>query len=63
MANALILVQLLLQLTGQTTQIVGLLNRAHSEGRDVTPEELDALFGADDQARAALQAVIDAKGG
>jgi hypothetical protein len=60
MTNALALITLLLQYSDKITQIGALLTKAHSEGRDVTAAELDALFGADDAARAALQAAIDA---
>jgi hypothetical protein len=60
MTNALALITLLLQYSDKITQIGSLLTKAHSEGRDVTAAELDALFGADDAARAALQAAIDA---
>lgn len=60
MGNALALVTLLLQYSDKIVQISSLLATAHREGRDVTAEELDALFAADDAARVALQAAIDA---
>lgn len=60
MTNALALVTVLLQLTQQVSAIGALLARAHAEGRDITADELDALFAADSAARAQLQAAIDA---
>jgi len=60
MGNALALVTLLLQFTQQASAIAALLQKAHTEGRDVTTEELDGLFAGDAAARAALQAAIDA---
>jgi hypothetical protein len=60
MGNALALVTVLLQLGQQVQAISALLAKAHTEGRDVTAEELDGLFAADAAARAQLQAAIDA---
>lgn len=60
MNNALALTNLLLGLIDRQATIAALLARAHAEGRDVTAEELDALFAADDVARAELQRTIDA---
>lgn len=60
MNNALILTNLLLGLLDRQQQIANLLRTAQSEGRDVTAEELDALFADDAAARAQLQAAIDA---
>lgn len=60
MNNALILVSLLLQYSDKIAAVTKLLNTAHTEGRDVTDAELDALFAGDDAARAGLQAAIDA---
>ena len=60
MNNALILVSLLLQYSDKIAAVSKLLNTAHSEGRDVSDAELDALFADDDAARVALQAAIDA---
>lgn len=60
MNNALILIQLLLQLTTQAQAISQLLAKAHSEGRDVTEEEIDILVQGDDAAKAALAAAIEA---
>jgi hypothetical protein len=58
--NALALTTLLLGLVDRAAQIGTLLSTAHAEGRDVTAEELDALFAQDDVARAELQAAIAA---
>lgn len=58
METALALVTLLLQYSDQITKIGTLLAQAHSEGRDVTEAELDALFGDDDAARDALDKAI-----
>ena len=58
MGTALALVTLLLQYSDKITQIGTLLTKAHSEGRDVTEAELDALFVDDDVARAALDKAI-----
>lgn len=63
MGNIAILMQVLLPLLDRANAITGLLAKAHSEGRDVTEGELNALFAADDQARVALDAAIaSAKG-
>jgi hypothetical protein len=62
MGNALLLTQLLLQAATQVQQFGGLLAKAHAEGRDVTDDELSALVGADDAAKARLDALIAAKG-
>lgn len=61
MGNALLITQVLLQLTTQAQQLSGILAKAHGEGRDVTDEELTSLAAADDAARVRLQALIDAK--
>jgi hypothetical protein len=63
MTNLLALTGLLLQFTEQAAAMSRLLNTAHAEGRDVTREELDALFAGDDAARARLDAAIAAAGG
>lgn len=60
MGNALILTNLLLGLIDRSAQIGSLLAKAQAEGRDITAEELDALFATDAAARAELQAAIDA---
>ncbi len=59
--NALIAIQLLTQLLTQAQALSGVLTKAHEEGRDVTPEELDALRAADDASRKRLQDLIDAR--
>jgi hypothetical protein len=58
--NAALAIQLLLSLLDRAGQIGALINTAQSQGRDITKEELDALASADDDARAKLQAAIDA---
>lgn len=60
MGNALILTNLLLGLLDRSAQIGALLSKAQAEGRDITGDELDALFATDAAARAELQAAIDA---
>lgn len=59
--NALLITQLLLEITKQAQGFAGLLAKAQAEGRDVTDEELNSLVSADDAARARLQALIDAR--
>ena len=61
--NAALAVQLLLQLLTQTQAIAALLQKAQSEGRDVSDDEIQALASNDDAARAQLQAAIDQKSG
>ena len=60
MNAALALITLLLQYSDKIAQIGTLLSTAQSEGRDVTPAELDVLFAGDDAARTALDAAIAA---
>ena len=60
MNSALILVSLLLQYSDKIAAVSKLLNTVHTEGRDVTAAELDALFADDDAAKAALDAAIAA---
>lgn len=60
MGTALALVTLLLQYSDKITQIGTLLTKAHTEGRDVTDAELDALFADDDVARKSLDDAIQA---
>jgi hypothetical protein len=60
MGNLLILTQILGTLLDRADQIQAVLAKAHSEGRDVTAEELDTLFATDAAARTQLQAAIDA---
>ena len=61
MNNALTLVTLLLHATTQVQQFGALLAKAHAEGRDVTDDELNALVGADDAAKARLDALISSR--
>lgn len=58
MTNAEILIELLDTLLSNATQIDTLLKTAQSQGRDVTQDELNALFAQDDAAKAALVAAI-----
>jgi len=58
MANAAILINLLLGLLDRASTIGALFAKAQSEGRDITDAELDALVADDDAARAALDAAI-----
>ena len=60
MSNALALTNLMLGLLDRQAQITALLNKAHTEGRDVTTAELNGLFASDAAARGELQAAIDA---
>lgn len=60
-SNALLVTQLLLQAATQVQQFSSLLAKAQSEGRDVTPDELNQLASADDTSRARLQALIDGR--
>jgi hypothetical protein len=61
MSNALIVSTMLLSLLDRSAQLGGLLQKAQSEGRDITTEELDAVFASDAAARSALQVWIDSK--
>lgn len=64
MQNALLLLQLVLQNTTQLQGYAGTLQKAISEGRDVTPDELAAARSVLQTHLDALQALIDAsKGG
>jgi hypothetical protein len=49
---------LLTQLAGQVAALGNLIRTAQSEGRDITPAELDGLAANDDAARSALDAAI-----
>lgn len=52
---------LLLQLTTQAQQIAALINKARAEGREtISEEDMIAVVGADDDARARLVAAIEA---
>lgn len=59
--NERIAIQLMLLALANAQQIATLLSNAKAQGRDVTPEELDALGVADAVARKALQDEIDTK--
>jgi hypothetical protein len=63
MTNAIALIGLLLQYSDKIAQVSAVLSKAHAEGRDVTRAELDGLFADDDAAKAALDALIKARGG
>lgn len=63
MENIALLLDVLLRLAGQTQAIASLIQKAREEGRDVSREELDALYANDDRARAELDAAIAARGG
>lgn len=51
-------IDLLFGLLDRAAAVGALLKTAQSEGRDVTPAELDGLAAADDAARAALVVAI-----
>lgn len=53
-------ITLLLQFMSRAQEVGALINKARSEGRDVSQAELDALVANDDAAKAALQQAIDA---
>lgn len=57
--NADLLVQFLILLISRADEIGTLLQRAKSEGRDITEEEIDSLVSKDDLARELLQKEID----
>jgi len=61
--NELIIIQTLLNLATQSAELAAVLNKARSEGRDVTDAEIDALGVKDDDMRARLDAAIKAKQG
>ena len=54
-------IALLLANLTRLTEFGAAISRAHSEGRTLTKEEVDAFRAADDAARARLQAEIDAR--
>lgn len=56
--DALTAITLLTQLLAQATALGNLIRTAQTEGRDITPAELDTLAAGDDLARAALEAAI-----
>lgn len=47
------------ELTARLQLVNALLQKAHSEGRDITDEELASVAGMDDAAKARLQKAID----
>jgi len=53
-------ITLLLQLTAAAGRVSTLIAGARADGRDLTAEELAGLQAADDVARAALAAAIEA---
>lgn len=57
--NAVVALELLIQLTLQLQKLAELIKVARAENRDITDAELDALAGEDDLARAALKVAID----
>ena len=58
--NAALVIQLVLSLIDRAAAISALLTKAKSENRDVSDDELNALFANDDAAKAALDAAIAA---
>lgn len=59
MNNAALVLELTLILMQRTQALQLLLQKAHTEGRDVTPEELQQAKVEDDLARAELDAAIE----
>lgn len=53
------LISVLTSLLAQAASLGKLIETARSEGRDITPAELDQLRGADDAARNGLAAAIE----
>jgi hypothetical protein len=56
--DAITALALLNQLAQTLASLSALIQRAQTEGREITTAELDALAGGDDLARAALEAAI-----
>ena len=54
-----LLLTLALQFLNRAAEFQALVIKARTEGRDITPAELDALAANDDLARAELQKAID----
>lgn len=44
MSNAIVITQLLLEVTRQAQSYAATMHKAHSEGRDVSDEEVDAAL-------------------
>jgi len=61
--NIALALQLLMGLTQRAVELTTAIESARSQGRDLTDEELNAMFAADVDARAALQAEIDKRRG
>jgi hypothetical protein len=61
--NAAAGIELLLQLINAAGPVSAAIRRAQDEGRDLTPEELQAAFDQDDSARDSLAAAIQRAGG
>ena len=61
--NIALALNLVSQLLPQLVSALTTVRTAQAEGRDVTEEELNALFSADDLAKAKLDADIKAAGG
>ena len=59
-ANIAIIVELLLQLALKAGEYAVVVRRAQSEGRDVSPEELDSLAANAQASLDELQRAIDA---
>lgn len=57
--NAAAAIELLLQLINAAGPVSAAIRQAQSEGRDLTPEELQAAFDQDDVARDSLQSAIN----
>lgn len=57
------LLSLITTVSKHATEITALINKARSEGRDITDAELDGLKGMDDLAKQALDDAIKAAGG
>jgi hypothetical protein len=56
--DAITALTLLTQLAAQVNALAALIQRAQTEGRDITPDELDSLAAGDTAARVALAAAI-----
>ena len=60
MSGVNLAIQLVLALINQAGTVSAMIQKAQSEGRDLTPEELNTLASSDDAARAQLVAAINA---
>lgn len=61
MNNAALILELLLLFARRQQELAALLYKAQGEQRDVTREELDVLFAADDEAKRVLDETIARK--